>query len=67
VIDPLGRFVARLGLGLEGVLDSGQPAATAPATYARANDIPAVAAVVIALIFRTVAAHGESGFVRKRI
>jgi hypothetical protein len=39
----------------------------APATYARANDIPAAAAVVITLIFRGSAAHGESGFVRKRI
>ena len=40
VIDPLGRVVARLGLGQEGVLDSGLPAAIPPTPYARAGDIP---------------------------
>jgi len=30
VIDPLGRIVARLGLGVEGVLDSSLPSAIAP-------------------------------------
>jgi apolipoprotein N-acyltransferase len=40
VIDPLGRVVARLGLGLEGVLDSTLPAALPPTPYARAGDIP---------------------------
>jgi apolipoprotein N-acyltransferase len=42
VIDPLGRVVARLGLGLEGVLDSTLPAAIPPTPYARAGDIPTV-------------------------
>jgi apolipoprotein N-acyltransferase len=51
VIDPLGRIVARLGLGLEGVLDSGLPSAIAPTIYARAGDIPAAAIVIVALIF----------------
>ena len=40
VIDPMGRIVARLGLGVEGVLDSGLPAAIAPTVYARSGDIP---------------------------
>ena len=40
VIDPVGRTVASLGLGLEGVLDSGLPAAIPPTPYARAGDIP---------------------------
>ena len=40
VIDPLGRIVARLGLGLEGVLDSPLPAAIPPTPYARIGDIP---------------------------
>ncbi|HET7884756.1 MAG TPA: apolipoprotein N-acyltransferase [Bradyrhizobium sp.] len=40
VIDPLGRVVAQLGLGLEGVLDSRLPAAIAPTPYARTGDIP---------------------------
>ena len=42
VIDPLGRIVARLGLGIEGVLDSSLPAAIAPTFYARAGDVPVI-------------------------
>jgi len=42
VVDPVGRLVARLGLGLEGVLDSSLPAAIAPTIYARVGDIPVV-------------------------
>ena len=51
VIDPMGRIVARLGLGLEGVLDSSLPSAIPPTIYARAGDIPTAAIVVAALIF----------------
>jgi apolipoprotein N-acyltransferase len=50
VIDPLGRVVARLGLGTEGVLDSGLPAAIKPTIYARLGDIPAAVLVAAALI-----------------
>src|ERR1700704_4859799 len=50
VIDPSGRIVARLGLGIEGVLDFGLPAAIAPTIYARLGDIPAAVAVAVALI-----------------
>jgi apolipoprotein N-acyltransferase len=50
VIDPMGRVVARLGLGVEGVLDSGLPSAIAPTIYARLGDIPAAIAVAVALI-----------------
>ena len=50
VIDPLGRIVARLGLGAEGVLDSGLPAAIKPTVYARLSDIPAAVIVAAALI-----------------
>jgi apolipoprotein N-acyltransferase len=39
VIDPVGRIVARLGLGLEGVLDSSLPSAIPPTFYARAGDM----------------------------
>ena len=53
VIDPLGRFVARLGLGLEGVLDSGLPFAMPPTIYARAGDIPVAIMIASALIFVT--------------
>jgi apolipoprotein N-acyltransferase len=51
VIDPLGRIVARLGLGVEGVLDSGLPSAIAPTIYARNGDIPAAIIVAAALLF----------------
>ena len=51
VIDPLGRDVARLGLGIEGVLDSTLPSSIRPTIYARAGDIPAAIIVAIALIF----------------
>jgi apolipoprotein N-acyltransferase len=51
VIDPLGRIVARLGLGVEGVLDSSLPSAIAPTVYARSGDIPAWIIVAASLIF----------------
>ena len=51
VIDPLGRIVARLGLGVEGVLDSTLPSALPPTIYARSGDIPAAIMVAAALIF----------------
>jgi apolipoprotein N-acyltransferase len=55
VIDPMGRIVARLGLGIEGVLDSTLPAAIVPTVYARLGDMPAaviVAAAMLVLIRR---------------
>jgi apolipoprotein N-acyltransferase len=51
VIDPLGRIVARLGLGVEGVLDASLPSAIAPTIYARNGDIPAAIIVAAALLF----------------
>jgi apolipoprotein N-acyltransferase len=51
VIDPLGRIVAQLGLGVEGVLDSSLPSAIAPTIYARSGNIPAAIIVATALIF----------------
>jgi apolipoprotein N-acyltransferase len=50
VIDPMGRIVARLGLGIEGVLDSSLPSANPPTFYARLGDIPAAAIIALALI-----------------
>jgi apolipoprotein N-acyltransferase len=50
VIDPQGRIIARLGLGLEGVLDSALPAANPPTVYARSGDIPAAIMIALALI-----------------
>jgi apolipoprotein N-acyltransferase len=49
VIDPLGRIVAHLGLGVEGVLDAGLPSAIAPTIYARIGNFPAAVIVFVAL------------------
>ncbi|MBR0755891.1 apolipoprotein N-acyltransferase [Bradyrhizobium jicamae] len=53
VVDPVGRIVARLGLGIEGVLDAGLPAAIAPTIYARVGNYPAAVIVIIALLVVT--------------
>jgi apolipoprotein N-acyltransferase len=51
VIDPSGRIVARLGLGIEGVLDASLPTALPPTLYARLRDIPAAVLVAGAFLF----------------
>jgi len=51
VIDPVGRIVARLGLGIEGVLDSGLPSVIRPTVYARVGDLPAAVMIAAALLF----------------
>ena len=49
--DPLGRIVAKLDLGIEGVLDSRLPSAIASTIYTRLGDIPAAIIVAAAFIF----------------
>jgi len=51
VVDPVGRVVARLGLGVEGVLDAGLPSALAPTIYARNGDISAAIMLAAAFLF----------------
>jgi apolipoprotein N-acyltransferase len=51
VIDPVGRIVAQLGLGIEGVLDSSLPSAIRLTGYARMGDIPVAILAAAALIF----------------
>ena len=51
VIDPLGRMVGVLGLGVEGVLDSGLPSPIPPTVYARTGNIPVAMIVTVALLF----------------
>jgi apolipoprotein N-acyltransferase len=51
VIDPSGRIVARLELGIEGVLDASLPAALPPTLYARLRDIPIAVLVAGAFLF----------------
>ena len=50
VIDPLGRTVARLELGQEGVLDSALPAAIAPTPFSRTGDLPVAILVALSLL-----------------
>ncbi|UCF52360.1 MAG: apolipoprotein N-acyltransferase, partial [Bradyrhizobium sp.] len=50
VIDPVGRTVASLGLGVEGILDANLPAAIPPTIYARVGDVPAAMLVALAVI-----------------
>jgi apolipoprotein N-acyltransferase len=50
VIDPLGRIVASLGLGQEGVVDAGLPVAGAATPYSRFGDTPAAIIVALALL-----------------
>ena len=57
VIDPVGRVVAQLGLGVEGVLDSTLPAAIAPTVFARTGSLPVgilIAAALVVVIVRRV-------------
>ena len=51
VIDPSGRIVAELGLGIEGVLDARLPQPLPPTIYARIGDIPAAVIVSAAFLF----------------
>ncbi len=51
VIDPLGRTVAELGLGIEGVLDSALPSAIPPTVYVRTGNIPAAILLAAAFLF----------------
>jgi len=50
VIDPSGRMVARLGLGIEGVLDANLPSALPSTVYARLGDIPVTVILAAALL-----------------
>jgi apolipoprotein N-acyltransferase len=50
VIDPVGHIVARLGLGVEGVIDSALPSSLPPTVYARLGDLPAAVMVALAAI-----------------
>jgi apolipoprotein N-acyltransferase len=49
VIDPVGRIVSSLGLGIEGILDANLPAAIPPTIYARVGDVPAAMFVALAV------------------
>ncbi len=50
VVDPVGRVIASLPLGREGVLDAGLPRPIGAPLYARLGDAPAAILVALALI-----------------
>ncbi|WP_322514788.1 apolipoprotein N-acyltransferase [Rhodopseudomonas palustris] len=50
VIDPVGRIVGQLGLGLEGVLDATLPQPIPPTVYARVGELPAAVLVALSLM-----------------
>ncbi|RTL53832.1 MAG: apolipoprotein N-acyltransferase [Bradyrhizobiaceae bacterium] len=51
VIDPVGRTIARLELGREGVLDSALPAPISPTLFSRIGDIPLAVMLVLSLLY----------------
>jgi apolipoprotein N-acyltransferase len=61
VVDPLGRVVASLPLGVEGVLDAPLPQPIAPTAYARLGDIPAWIMVFGALAWVILARRRHRG------
>jgi apolipoprotein N-acyltransferase len=63
VVDPLGRVVASLPLGTEGVLDSTLPAPLPPTPYARFGDAPAAltGALAFVLVIRRRRQAGPAG------
>jgi apolipoprotein N-acyltransferase len=50
VIDPVGRIVASLPLGVEGVLDAGLPNAIEPTFYLKFGDYGLILLLVVSLI-----------------
>jgi apolipoprotein N-acyltransferase len=63
VVDPVGRVIASLPLGHEGVLDSALPEAIAAPPYARLGDAPAAILVAIGFVIvlrRRVGGKGSS-------
>jgi len=50
VIDPLGRIIAHLELGSEGVLDSALPKPVSPTLFSRVGDIPAALTIAISIV-----------------
>lgn len=59
VVDPLGRIVRALPLGLDGVIDSPLPRAISPTLYSRLGDLPflggLITSITILLVIRRVA------------
>lgn len=50
VTDPVGRITARLGLGVEGVLDATLPTALPATAYSRLGDTPVALCLALALL-----------------
>ena len=50
VVDPVGRVVRSLPLGVEGVLDAPLPVALGPTVYGRIGDLPVAVLVAVSLV-----------------
>jgi len=50
VIDPVGRIIASLPLGTEGVLDASLPKPIAPTAYVERGDVPVVVFIALSVI-----------------
>jgi apolipoprotein N-acyltransferase len=61
VVDPLGRVIASLPLGAEGVLDARLPQPIAPTLYARAGDSIAWIMIALALAWVVRSRRGRAG------
>ena len=61
VVDPFGRVIASLPLGVEGVLDAPLPQPIAPTAYARLGDVPAWIMVFGALAWVILARRRHGG------
>jgi apolipoprotein N-acyltransferase len=59
VVDPLGRVIASLPLGSEGVLDAGLPRAVTPPLYVRLRDLP-VGLIIVASLIMVLRARARS-------
>jgi apolipoprotein N-acyltransferase len=62
VIDPVGRTIASLGLGIEGILDASLPTAIPPTVYARVGDVPVAILVTLAVILAVRRRVGKRSF-----
>ncbi len=50
VVDPLGRVIQALPLGVEGVIDAPLPQPIGAPIYSRVRDVPAIMMVAVALL-----------------
>ena len=50
VVDPVGRIVAQLPLGVDGYLDAQMPRSARPTAYSRTGDLPVILGLLLAFL-----------------